>query len=255
LRPDPTGETVLYYDGRHYDRREMHPTDDIAFWERQARRCGDPVLELACGTGRITIPLAKAGFRVTGLDILPSMMDEGRRKAAREAIDIGWVEGDCRDFDLGQAYSLIFIPYNSMNHLQTLTDLEACFLCVRNHMRAGSRFIFDIFNPRLDILLRDPSKEYPHSVYEDPDGRGSIEITENNVYDPATQINTVRLFFALPDGSRHRYDLICRMWFPQEIDAIVKYNGFDVESKYGDYDESRFHGNSPKQIMVCRKTG
>jgi SAM-dependent methyltransferase len=233
----------------------MHPEEDIAFWENQARKYGDPVLELACGTGRITIPLAKAGHPITGLDILPSMLDEGRRKAAAAAADITWVEGDCRDFDLGRAFSLIFIPYNSMNHLETLGDLEACFRCARNHMGENSRFAFDIFNPRLDILLRDPAREYPHSSYEDPDGKGRIEITENNVYNPATQINTVRLYFTLPDGSTDRYDLICRMWFPQEIDAVVEYNGFKIEEKYGDYDGSPFRGDSPKQIVVCRKTG
>ena len=246
---------LLYYDGRHYDRREMHPEHDVDFWEAQARKHGDPVLELACGTGRITIPLALAGLRVTGLDLLPSMLNEARTKAAAQALDIAWVEGDCRDFDLGHAFSLIFIPYNSMNHLETLEDLEACLRCVRKHMSDGSRFAFDIFNPRLDLLLRDPAGTYPHSCYDDPDGRGRIEITENNVYDPATQINTVRLYFILPDGSTARHDLICRMWFPKEIDAIVEYNGFKIEDKYGDYDMPPFRGYSPKQIVICSKSG
>lgn len=244
---------MLFYDGRHYDLREMHPVDDIPFWEKVARKCGGTVLELACGTGRITIPLARAGLGITGLDNLPSMLNVARRKAAAAAVDIGWVEGDFRDFDLGQTYSLIFIPYNSMNHIETLADMEACLRCVKNHMDKDSRFAFDIFNPRLDILLRDPAKEYPHSSYEDPDGAGRIEMTENNVYDPATQINKVRLYYRLPDGGNDRYDLICRMWYPQEIDAVMKYNGFEIENKYGDYDESPFRGDSPKQIVICRK--
>jgi len=246
---------LFYYDGRHYDSREMHPENDIAFWERQVRRHGDPVLELACGTGRITIPLARAGHSVTGLDISASMMNQGRRKAAAQGVDIGWVEADFRDFDLGGAYSFIFIPDNSVNHIETLEDLEACLRCVRRHMREDSRFALDVFNPRLDILLRDPSKRYPHSSYDDPDGGGRIEITESNVYDPATQINTVRLYYRLPDGRTERSDLICRMWFPQELDAVVKYNGFEIESKYGDYDESPFRGDSPKQIVICKAAG
>jgi SAM-dependent methyltransferase len=249
------GRFVLYYDGRHYDSREMHPTSDIEFWKKLAAQLGDPVLELACGTGRITIPLALAGREVSGLDILPSMIDQGRRKAAAKGCRINWVEGDCRDFDLCRTYSLVFIPYNSMNHLETLADLEACFRCVKRHMNSRSRFAFDIFNPRLDLLQRDPSQEYPHSAYDDPDGRGRIVITENNLYDPATQINTVRLFFRLPDGTTARDDLICRMWFPREIDAILKYNGFIIEDKFGDYDETPFRGDSPKQIVLCRKEG
>jgi SAM-dependent methyltransferase len=244
---------MLFYDGRHYDLREMHPEDDVPFWENLARKQGGTALELACGTGRITIPLAKAGISITGLDVLPTMLDEARRKAAEGAVDIGWVEGDFRDFDLGQTYSLIFIPYNSMNHIETLRDMESCLRCVKKHMGPDSRFAFDIFNPRLDILLRDPSKEYPHSSYDDPDGAGRIEMTENNVYDPASQINTVRLYYKLPDGGTDRYDLICRMWYPQEIDAVVTYNGFEIENKYGNYDESPFRGDSPKQIVICRK--
>ena len=186
--------------------------------------------------------------------MLPSMLSEGRRKAAAQAVEIGWIEGDFRDFDLGRVYSLIFIPYNSMNHIETVDDLEACFGCVRKHMDSGSRFTFDILNPRLDILLRDPMLKYPHSTYDDPDGRGVIEITENNVYDPATQINIVRMHYALPDGSAQTYELVLRMWYPQEIDAILRYNGLEIESKYGKYDESPFRGDSPKQILICRKS-
>jgi hypothetical protein len=63
----------------------------------------------------------------------------------------------------------------------------------------------------------------------------------------------VRLYYKLPDDGTDRYDLICRMWYPQEIDAVVTYNGFEIENKYGNYDESPFRGDSPKQIVICRK--
>jgi hypothetical protein len=65
----------------------------------------------------------------------------------------------------------------------------------------------------------------------------------------------VRLYFNLPDGSTARHDLICRMWFPKEIDAVIEYNGLRIEEKYGDYDMSPFRGYSPKQIVICSKPG
>lgn len=242
------------YDGKYYDIKYRNLTQDIPFWIDMARRYGDPVLELACGTGRISIPLAREGFRVTGIDISDSMISRAREKLRHEDLSVEWVNADMRDFHLGKKYSLILLPFNSICHLLELRDLEGCLSCVKEHLKPYGRLIIDVFTPSPEILCRRPEERYPNTEFPDPNGRGIVEVTESNYYDGASQINRTRLFFKFP-GKKEEFveELDMRMYFPQELEAILKYNGFKIEHKYGSYDLSEFSSQSPKQIIICSK--
>ncbi len=248
------GEGLLY-NGRHYDLTNRDIVEDIPFYLNQVRKYGEPVLELACGTGRITIPLAEQGIQITGLDITDSMLAQAKKKAAGKGLNIEWIKSDCRDFDLNQKFNLIFIPFNTIAHLHDQRDIESCFSCVKRHLTDEGRFIIDIFNPRIDILIRDPLKRYPVTEYPDPDGRGKVVITENNVYDRDTQINRVKWYYHIGDRTEEAIEeLNMRIFFPQELDLLLYYNGFTLEAKFGNYDETPFISSSPKQIVICHKT-
>jgi SAM-dependent methyltransferase len=252
----PPDVNHLYFNGRHYDQLYRDVTQDLPFWIEQAKRCGDPILELACGTGRVAIPLAQAGHRVTGIDASESMLAQARKKASQEGLSVEWVKADIRDFDLGKVFSLVIFPANALCHLLELEDLEACLACVRRHLDPEGRFILDVFNPRLDILLRDPERRYPHGEYPDPDGQGLVVVTESNVYDRASQINHIKLFYKLPGRQEELVeDLRMRIYFPKELDALLKYNGFAIEAKLGDYDGRPFEAEAPKQLIVCKPRG
>ena len=240
----------LYFDGTHYDLQYSDFPKDIPFWIHHGKKYGGSILELACGTGRVAIPLAKEGFEVTGLDVSQSMLGQAKKKALAAGVPVEWVHADCRDFDLERQFGLIIFPFNSMSHLYELEDVEFCLSCVRKHLKVEGRFIIDIFNPRLDILLRDATKRYPHTTYPNPEGEGLVEVTENNKYEDATQINRIKLYYDIA-GRSHTEELNMRIFYPQEIDAILKYNGFIIEDKFGDYDGSGFKSGSPKQIIVC----
>jgi SAM-dependent methyltransferase len=243
----------LYSDGRHYDLQTKGFTEDIPFYERQAGRYGQPVLELACGTGRITIPLAGKGIDIAGLDVAGNMLSLAREKMQAQGLQIEWFQADCRGFHLAKKFRLIFIPVNSITHLHDRESLQACFVHVKEHLHQDGRFIIDLFNPRLDILTRDPDKRYPVAEYEDPDGRGRVVITENNIYDTATQINHIKWYYRIGDKEAARVvENNMRIIYPQELDELLHYNGFAIEAKYGHYDESSFASDSPKQLTVCR---
>jgi SAM-dependent methyltransferase len=243
----------LYWDGRHYDLQTKGFIADIPFYERQVERYGQPVLELACGTGRITIPLARKGIDITGLDVSEPMLSQARRQATAQAVPVDWVLSDCRKFQLNKHFRLIFIPINSITHLHLREDLEAFLSRVKEHLHTEGRFIIDLFNPSLDILKRDPTQRYPVAEYEDPDGRGRVIITENNDYDSATQINHIKWYYRIGDDEDARVvENNMRIIYPCELDDLLHYNGFEVEAKYGDYDHSPFENRSPKQITVCR---
>jgi SAM-dependent methyltransferase len=243
----------LYYDGRHYDLQFKSHICDIPFYLRQVKKYGGPVLELACGTGRIAIPLAEEGFQIVGLDVSTSMLSEGRRKAVERRVQVEWVEADCRSFRLGRKFKLILFPFTTIALLHDLESVEACFSCVNDHLENDGRFIIDYFNPRFDFLVRDPSQRYPVAEYPDPDGQGQVVVTENNIYEAALQINHVKWYYRIGEQAEIVEDLDMRIFYPQELDALLKYNGFAIEAKFGSYDEIPFESSSTRQLIVCHR--
>jgi SAM-dependent methyltransferase len=245
----------IYRDGRHYDRLFPDAVQDLPFWIDQAKKLGDPILELACGTGRISITLAQGGFAVTGIDNSQAMLSEARSKSAEQNIQVEWVMGDMRHFDLGRTFPLIILPGNALCHLLDLRDFEACMGCVRNHLAHDGKFVIDVFVPKMELLINRPGERSPFSEYDDPDGRGRIVVTESYVYEPDTQIKRIKTFHAFPGQDQEvEGELNMRMYFPQELDALTKYNGFAIEKKFGDYDRTPFTAQSEKQIIICSAT-
>jgi SAM-dependent methyltransferase len=247
----------FYTDARRYDLVEgAYATGDfLDFYRRQIARNGQPVLELACGSGRLTILLAEGGLNITGLDISEEMLDLAKLKASERGVSIHFIRGDMRSFDLGEKFKVIFIPAQSLSHLYEREEIEACFSCVQQHLMEDGRFLIELFNSSMELLAREPGRRYPVGVgeYEDPKGGGRVFVTEEVRYDRATQINHIRWFYR-GEGSDKETVLSfeMRQFFPREIDALLAYNGFVLEHKYGSYDEKEFSSESSKQLIVCR---
>ncbi len=240
----------LYRDGRHYDIQHSNFKKDIPFYLDQARKYGDPILELACGTGRITIPIANEGFNITGLDISEGMLEKAKENARKKKLSIKWIRDDVRTFNLKRKFSLIIFPFNSIAHLHDLESIDSCFTRVRKHLKNNGRFIIDMFNPDLIRLIRNPKKRFPVVKYPDPDSKATVVITENNSYDAAKQINYITWHYKI-GKKEYSYALNMRIFFPQELDALLIHNGFAIEAKYGNFQYSKFKPKSEKQIMIC----
>lgn len=118
------------------------------------------------------------------------------------------------------------------------------------HLRNEGRFVIDMFNPCLDILTRNPSKHYPVTEYPDPDGKGNVVITENNIYDAPTQINRIKWYYKIGSQAEEVVEeMNMRIFYPQELDALLYYNGFIIEEKFGDYNMDTFMSSSKKQLI------
>ncbi|MCP4703704.1 MAG: class I SAM-dependent methyltransferase [candidate division Zixibacteria bacterium] len=244
----------IYSDPVMYDAFSDHTIShktDIPFFIDKAVELNGPILELACGTGRVTIPMAKAGFDVTGLDMSAPMLNYARKKAEDAGLKIKFIEADCREFDLKKQFDLIFMPANSIAHIHDRPSHEALFARVREHLSPDGRFVFSWFNPGERYLFRDPEKRYPAMEFELSDGTPVI-ITESNVYDKATQINYIKWYYKIGDKDEIVQDLNLRMLFPAELDALLHYNGFELEAKYGDFNKSQFESTSIHQVCVCK---
>ena len=243
----------IYEDARLYDALsgQHFGGEDFAYWQAQCRVADGPVLELGCGTGRLTIPLAEGGADIEGLDLSAPMLALAREKSDAQGQAIFWHQGNMVDFTLNRQFALIFLPNNSVAHLLTWQDLAACLRCVRRHLAPGGRFALDYFNPSLALLTRDPNARFPAGSLEAPGGTGRVTLTEQVSYASDTQTSYARWVWTFADGREKVSDLTMRVYFPQELDALLACAGFVIDAKYGDYDLSAFGPASQKQLIAA----
>jgi len=253
-----TVERSLYDEPALYDRVVAPPAASLGFYLDEARRGGGDVLELACGTGRLTIPIARAlapeGRRVTALDLAPAMLDAAQRKAADATVDIELVVGDMRRFKLDRRFDTIFVAFNSLLHLTTNDELRHCFACVREHLAPDGAFVFDIFNPSIKLLARAPEERSTVARVADEE-LGEIHLETTIDYDAATQVNHGAWHFSAPGRPDFlTVPLHLRSIFPQELPVLLAANGFELEARYGDFGRNAFTSESARQVCVCRSS-
>lgn len=241
----------IYEDAEFYDLEFATREIEIPFFRKAARNAAGPVLEVACGTGRITLPLARDGVDITGLDISRPMLEQARRKSTEEGLKIDWIEQDCRKIDLPRKFALILSATNAMQHLLDVESVCAFLQSARRALEPGGELILDVFNPDPAKLARTSSERYLHKEIVMPDGR-SIRVETVSEYRPASQILHFDLFYLSGEDLLRTKSVNMRCFYPEELLALCRLNGLNVVSRIGDYDERTFDGLSPKQILVCR---
>ena len=217
-----------------------------------AHRANGPVLELACGSGQLTVPLAAAGAEVTGLDLSTAMLARARARAEEAGVRVELVEGDMRTFDIGRRFALVVLCRNSMLHLAATDDILSLFDAVRRHLTSDGVFAFDVFNPDPVRLARRPDDRQPLMTVDDsPFGRLDVDVTM--AYDAATQVNHATWFVSTPskrDAWTLPLDLRCI--YPLELPLLLERGGLELVSRHGAFDGRPFTSASPRQVCVAR---
>jgi SAM-dependent methyltransferase len=260
-----------FADAEEYD-IEVTGDKGVAFYSALARETGGPVLELACGTGRVCIPIARLGFAVTGLDIVPAMLERARDKAG--GLPIRWVEGDARTFQLDERFRLIFLTGNAFQLFLTNADQAALLARARAHLDDEGLFAFETRNPLwgapwtragLEALIEQARLRGDwFTLLEDrEDGSTATDSIGREVrdslaqsYDHVAQILHLTSARRWLEGSEERTRvtrLALRFTFPQELAALLHSNGFTVERQYGDWNLEALTAASMSIIVVCRK--
>jgi SAM-dependent methyltransferase len=143
------------------ERRRERLIASERFYVEEARQAGGRVLELGCGTGRLTVLIARAGVEIVGADLFEAMLEAARAKARAAGARAQFVQADMRAFDLPRPFAAILILGNSLLHLLTTEELKQCLGGVRRHLAAGGRLVFDVSKWDLGLLARDPGQRYP----------------------------------------------------------------------------------------------
>ncbi len=228
---------------------------------RGAGRCSSS----GCGTGRVLLSTARAGFTITGLDSSAFMLEVCRRKLAAEPPEVKarvtLVEGDMRDFQLGQEFRLVTLPFRPFQHLLTVEEQRACLGCIHRHLGVGGRVAIDVFNPDLSLLVDDrflaESQEEPEFTM--PDGRRVVRRHRVLARNHQEQWQDLELIYYVwhPDGREERlvHPFRMRYFFRFELEHLLSRAGFEVAAVYSDYDRSPYGAKYPGElIIVARRT-
>jgi SAM-dependent methyltransferase len=252
-----TGSEAHYEDGRYYDQAYRRRRHDVRFYTNLALDSGGPVLELGVGTGRVALAIGKAGIEVVGVEPMAPMLARAHERldtlprASRDRIELR--KGTLERLRLRRRFPLVIAPFNVWMHLYTREDIERGFATVRHHLEPRGRFAFDVLLPDPISLAREPSKRYRGGNVPHPRDGLRYRYSEYFSYDPLAQIETVMMDFEHPDdqGLSFCTPLTQRQFFPAELEALLHYNGFKVQSHTGDFDGAPISAATESQVIIA----
>jgi len=254
------GLNVASYDGRTASWAEEF--GDVAYYEDEAARAGGPVLELACGTGRVTWALAVAGHDVTGVDLSPAMLRRCEAKRSLHPAEVGarvhLIEADMCALDLERRFALCLIPFRAFQGLIDPADQHRCLAGALRHLEPGGRLIVDLFDPILEWCT--PANVAPSARVSaaNPDTGNRIDVRVTaRTNDPLHQLFEETWSFIEIGGDgdavREEHETLTMRWtYRQEMRYLLERTGFEVEAEYSDFQRSP-PAYGAEQIWVARR--
>jgi SAM-dependent methyltransferase len=204
---------------------------------------GGAALEFAIGTGRVAVPLAERGVRVTGIELSAPMVEQLRTKADEATIPV--VMGDMATTAAPGTYTLVYLVYNTISNLLTQAEQVECFRNAARHLAPGGRFVIELWVPELRTL---PPGKAATVWRTDADhiGLDTYDVLDQRVVSHHFHVDgteQARLY-----RSPHRY-----VW-PSELDLMAQLAGFERDSRHADREGAEFTAESRSHVPVYRLT-
>jgi SAM-dependent methyltransferase len=254
------GSRAHYDDATYYTSIYKKRIDDVQFYVTLAAKNArdGAVLEYGVGNGRVALPIARHGIDVVGVDHSRAMLDDLRARLRAEPPEVrAHVKlraGDMRSVKLRKRFPLVICPFNAALHLYVREDVERFLARVREHLAPGGLFVCDLSVPVFEDLLRDPSRAYRAPRFRHPTTGDLVRYVEHFDYDRVRQVLFVSMDFE-PMGHPERAwstPLAHRQFFPREWEALLHYNGFEVDKVEGDFHGGPLDRTSDVMVWYAR---
>ena len=245
---------------RFYDRAVGTDGDDLALYEALAGRFGGPVLEIGAGTGRIAVPLARAGVETVAVDASAAMVARGRERAAAAGVEVCWLTGRFEEMTLDRRFGVIFCALDGFLHLTTADAQQHALTLACRALREGGCLALDL--PTL-ASWRDwePGVRPVELLWSDRCPQTGLTTSHYSTFEaiPSEQVRRITHIFEeiAPDGAVRRwmssYDL--RFVGRFELALLLKRAGLRVTGEYGDYELGALGPESERMIVLAEPAG
>jgi SAM-dependent methyltransferase len=234
--------------------------DDLPLYLNLARRQGPRVLEVACGSGRVLVPLVRAGFGVTGIDASPHMLALTREKLDAEGLDADLLQADMRSFRLERTdFDLAVVAVKSLCYLTEVEDQLECLRAIHKHLRPGGVLAMDLMNPRLEWISAPKGTLHDDLLQHVPERGITLSRVESVVStDLARQVRVIRSIYETIDDHGRVIDKRFVEWpyrwlYRFEEEHLLVRAGFEIEGVYGGYACQPFESGSPTMVFVATR--
>jgi SAM-dependent methyltransferase len=230
---------------------------DVQFFIKEAQSCCK-VLELTSGTGRLSLPLIKAGVPLSCLDSSPEMLAILRKKLQEQGLSAPIYEMDATSFVLPDRFDLIIIPFNALGEFVSPVSQQTALASIRSHLTEMGRLICTCHNPAIRLKNVD-GQIHLRGKFALPDHAGTLFLSSLESYDPATRLVRGAQFYELydPNGqmqSKRFAEIEFFLHSRETFESLALPQGFSLVALYGDYARAEFDPDkSPFMIWVLRK--
>ena len=245
---------------KYYDFNPDIPLD-IPFYMERIPSPDARLLELGCGTGRVTIPLSQYCESIHGIDLSEAMVSICQEKLEKAGIPPTKVKieaGDITNFELKHKFDLIIAPFRVFQNLKTDGEIEGLFESVRRHLAPQGTCILNVFNPNRDrkTLARDWCTERENLNWEVMTNGGKIAC-----YDRRPRMDKEKLIL-YPELIYRRFEhdvvvdeailkIVMRCYYPSEFDELITMHGFSIKNRWGGY-AGELYGQGPELVVEFR---
>ncbi len=249
--------TSKYYDASYTAKTNLV---DLPFYIPLAENDGGPILEIGCGTGRVLLPIARKGIRITGVDQSESMLSVLRSKLKDEEpsvqANVRLEVGDMRKLDLAETYSLAIIPFRPFQHMHTLDDQLAALTSIKKHLRKDGRLVLDVFYPKFEKLTASIGKEILELSWKTEDGHTVERYFRKNSLDMTGQrFSGAMIYRTYRDGeliAEEDNELSMSFFTYPQMQTLFKLARFEVINVFGTFDRKPLQDDSPEMIFELK---
>jgi SAM-dependent methyltransferase len=248
-----------YYDAAYAAKQDLV---DLPFYLDLAEKSKGPVLEIACGTGRVLLPIARKGIEICGVDNSLPMINVLKENLAREPQEVRqrvtMQEGDMRTFRLNRKFPLVMIPFRPMQHMFNVEDQVAALKTAAVHLTDQGTLAFDVFYPKFEMIWTKVGEEVPEMEWTPSSDPTTIvrRFFRKDSIDKINQIFAFTFIFRTYQTGKLVQEetepfRLCYYTYPH-LRALFQLAGLEPTAEYGSFAKTPLDNTAEQMIFLLR---